>query len=248
MNLCIDIGNTRIKYMIFDNENQQLFYHVEEEISELTVLAIQSYPIQNTMVCSTRNIDDQTKEKLSFGDFHLMTYETDLPISNKYLTPKTLGLDRLASACAVRSLFPNQTVIIINAGTCITSDLLDQSGNFLGGNISPGLHMRLKAMHHFTSKLPLVEMKYNENMIGQDTTSALQNGAVRGAIYELRAFIADIKSQYQHEVKVIVGGGDATIITKHLKIENIHVPNLVLIGLNEILKHSLLNKKGYPKG
>jgi len=129
---------------------------------------------------------------------------------------------------------------MIDAGTCITYDFIDGNGQFMGGNIAPGIRMRIEAMHDHTANLPLVDPILNKNELGQSTKEALQNGAVRGTIYEIDSFIRLIENKYGIS-KTILTGGDAFYFVDYFKSKIFVVQNLVLIGLNQILKHNAQN-------
>ena len=238
MNLCIDIGNSNFKIAIFE-DRKEIYYNKSSSFdSQLMEVLFQNYAIEYCILSSTRSLDQEwlrlLKKKLPVLQ---LDHHTPIPITNKYETPATLGKDRLAAAVGVFSLFPNQNAVFIDAGTCLTYNFIDAGGNFLGGNISPGLSMRLRAMHEFTSLLPLAKKQYNEALFGTNTAMALENGAVKGAIYEIQSFINQTKADFG-DVNIILTGGDAILFAKHLKFKIFAFPNLVLLGLNEILRNN----------
>ncbi len=163
---------------------------------------------------------------------------TPLPIQNTYRTPETLGKDRLAAVVGAFEMFPDQNCLVIDAGTCITYDLLRWDGVYPGGNIAPGLEMRLRAMHHFTANLPPVAIGETENLIGYSTESAMRNGAQLGIILEIEGFIAWCRSEWG-EINVILTGGSIDFFVKNLKSQIFVNPNLVLSGLNKILNYNV---------
>ncbi|MBK7409977.1 MAG: type III pantothenate kinase [Saprospirales bacterium] len=142
----------------------------------------------------------------------------------------------MAAAAGAWALFPGKRCLIIDAGNCITCDVLSKEGIFLGGNISPGIDMRLKAMHTFTARLPLVPRGPMEHWIGHSTDSALRNGAQWGALWELTGLIDHCEAGFD-EIIVVLTGGDADFFVKHLKRKIFANPDLVLVGLNKILTH-----------
>ncbi len=167
-----------------------------------------------------------------------LDYRTPLPIKNQYKTPKTLGKDRLAAIMGAHALYPDQAALVIDAGTCVTYDVLDNKRQYLGGNISPGWQMRLDAMEHFTAKLPRPETKALDNWLGEDTNSALQDGAYYGLLFEMQGYINEIKTKYPF-VNVLLTGGDAEFFAKKLKSKIFVNQNLVLIGLNKTLHYNV---------
>lgn len=237
MNLCIDVGNTRLKYLVFD-QDKEVWYTSSLDFNLDVIEAIfNDYFIENVIISSTRILDESWLEYIESRAkcYNLANNEVKIPLTLQYETPETLGKDRIAAAIGATYLFPNEFSIVINAGTCITSDAINKNPTFLGGNISPGINMRLKAMHTFTDKLPLVEMQYNNQLFGTSTVKALQNGAIHGAIYEVESFLQSVIST-EEKVNILITGGDANIFVKHLKFKIFAVPNLVLLGLNKILR------------
>lgn len=236
MQLCIDIGNTRVKTAVFEGDE---ILHLERNAGFLVKNHQQlmaKYHIKNIILSSTRATDENIDAFIkSHPHCIVLNHLTPLPITLQYQSPETLGKDRVAAAVAANALFPGEPVVFIDAGTCITTNLIDAKGCFLGGNISPGITMRLKAMHHYTGKLPLVEAEYHNSFLGFNTVSALQNGAVRGAIYEIASFLEESRKNFP-DARIVLTGGDAILFAKHLKIKIFANPNLVLLGLNKILR------------
>ena len=244
MNLVIDIGNTRAKIALF-HENE----YVEKAILDyLTLDALSDYTkghniegvIMSVTGRDTEGVEKTLREKYFFIQ---LNHQTPIPIENLYGTPGTLGKDRLAAVVAAQFLAPKQNCLAIDAGTCITYNFLNSAGQFLGGNIAPGLNMRLKAMHHFTAKLPLVERQTEgamPDLVGTTTEHAMRNGAQMGLLAEVEGFVERFQKQFG-AIQVIITGGDGAFLHQHLSIKKIYFePNLVLIGLNRILN---FNKK-----
>ncbi|MCB0642754.1 MAG: type III pantothenate kinase [Phaeodactylibacter sp.] len=238
MNLTIDIGNTRTKLALFQ-EGRLLEKWIQDslDISFIENCAY-NHPIQKVILSSVASPSTEATDWLRdrFQFLELST-ETPLPIRNHYRSPQTLGKDRLAAVVGAFHLFPRQNCMVIDAGSCITYDLLQGSGDYWGGNISPGLDMRLKAMHQQTARLPLVPRVEPEQLLGYNTESALQNGALLGAAYEMEGFIAASETLYG-KITTVLTGGDAIFFEKHLKRQIFVNQNLVLIGLNKILDYN----------
>lgn len=152
-----------------------------------------------------------------------------LPVRLDYGTPGTLGADRIAAAAGAVDIFPGEDCLIFDFGTALTVDFVKGGGIFSGGNISPGLSMRLRAMHEFTGKLPMVEASGPFGIVGKTTAEALVNGAVLGMMFEVERYITDNPG-----CKVIFTGGDAIFFAKMLKTPIFVACNLVLIGLSKI--------------
>jgi type III pantothenate kinase len=256
MNLAIDIGNTRTKLAVFDGENV-LHKAVWENLAipplyELTY----NQKVEKVILCSVATVPEEVEEWLMQHFFYLqLSTETPLPIQVKYKTPKTLGKDRIAAAAGAYHLFPGQNCLVVDAGTCITLDILNAKGEFLGGNISPGIEMRLKAMHHFTKRLPLISKNQEATppipntgdipppFLGDNTENAMRNGGVYGAVWEMEGFIR-LCRKYFRPLRVILTGGDADFFAKNIKTKIFAHPNLVLAGLNKILQYNVEISKG----
>ena len=132
----------------------------------------------------------------------------------------------------------NKNSLIIDIGTCITYDLIDKSGTYQGGGISPGVNMKLKAMHKFTSGLPIVAVRKPADLIGRTTKECMLSGVVNGTIAEIEGVIASYR-QFFKDLNIIMCGGDAIFFESKIKDHIFAIPNLVLIGLNQILRFNL---------
>jgi type III pantothenate kinase len=201
-----------------------------------------NHPVENIILSSVGHVPDGLIEALKQENTLLVLDEnTPIPVENRYMTPATLGRDRLAAVVGAWELFPQKNILVIDAGTCITYDLLLAPGIYLGGNIAPGMGMRLQAMHVFTANLPEAPRPQDFMLIGNSTESALQNGGQWGAILETEGLIARCEEVYG-ELTLIATGGDAEHFEKNLKRKIFVNPNLVLIGLNKILNYNVQNK------
>jgi type III pantothenate kinase len=236
MNLVIDAGNTRAKAATFQGKELHEKFafdsvdYLKKFLSEKTFdnVLISSVGISANEIAESANV-----KEMSITLSHLLP----LPITIKYATPHTLGVDRIAAVCGALDLFPNRDCLVIDAGTCVTYELLDKNGNYHGGAISPGLEMRLKAMHTFTARLPLVNLQIDADLVGDSTEHGLQSGAWYGVVAEMEGVIDRYKIKYP-EIQVLVCGGNATLFENRLKHTIFAAPDLVLGGLNRILLHN----------
>ena len=175
----------------------------------------------------------------AFGSFLELGPATPLPIDNRYRSPETLGKDRLAAVVGAYQLFPGASCLIVDAGSCITFDLLEGGGIYRGGNIAPGIAMRLRAMHAFTARLPAVPVDAGDTgWLGDTTESAMRRGAQLGAALEIEGYIALCSAQIGR-INVILTGGDADFLAKKLKSKIFVNHHLVLRGLNKILNYNV---------
>jgi len=243
VNLIIDIGNTRAKLAAYEGKTllqKWLWPKIEED--KLRRL-LKRKKIQQIALSSTRGIDEAMWKRLKKEiPVLILNAKTPLPITNSYKTPKTLGKDRLSAAIAANDLYPKKNCLVIDAGTCITYDLITKEGEYLGGGISPGVDMRFKAMNAFTAKLPLVKRKKEIKLIGNTTDTALRSGGGLGVVFEVEGFIKAYRKEFS-PLTVILTGGDADFFADNLKTKIFVNHNLVLLGLNKILNHNVGKKK-----
>ncbi|MEL7121546.1 MAG: type III pantothenate kinase [Bacteroidota bacterium] len=240
MNLAVDIGNTRTKLGLFKGDQLvETYFWPKWSLEEFLAFSTNLNTKKVILSTVSSSLSQDEIDQLGRHFFFIQLNETTaLPIVNEYETPETLGKDRLAAVVGANHLFPNQNCLVIDAGTCITLDVITAKGHFKGGNISPGLEMRMKAMHHFTANLPLVEPEELKNWLGTNTRSALINGAQVGTICEMDAFLALCQEKY-HSINVILTGGDADFLAKQWKRKIFVHHNLVLRGLNKILDYNV---------
>lgn len=239
MNLAVDFGNTRIKAAVFDGSNL-VSSQVFGSSADFTNALAQFKTVKN---CIVGSVTGAHKELLSVleENFSLMVFLTSspIPIKNHYQSIQTLGSDRLAAAVGGYAHYPNQNVLTIDAGTCIKYNFVSEANAYLGGAISPGLAMRLKAMHNYTFALPQVELKPDyTRLIGQSTTESLLSGAMLGAAAEIDGTIQRYQALYPN-LTVLLTGGDADFLAKQVKSRFFASQNLLLTGLNAILNYNL---------
>jgi len=239
MNLVIDIGNSSSKTGCF-NKGELVSSAVEEHITPQTAAElIRRFRIRRCIVSTVRDTDEILMEFLRNNVPLLidLSHATPLPFKNLYRSPEYLGKDRIAAAAGAFATFPDTHTLIIDMGTAITFDILTSAGEYLGGNISPGLAMRFRALHAFTSRLPLLEKDEFSDDPGTDTRSAIISGVQKGILYEIQGYMAQFSKQYPG-LKVILTGGDGNFFAEPLKSSIFVLPNLVLCGLNFILDYN----------
>lgn len=240
MNLIIDIGNTCVKLVCF-NEGKVV---EEQRTDKDDAVALQSfcsrYPFSRGICSSVSDISEEYSAALSSLPFSMMEFKsgiTRVPIINKYNTPLTLGSDRLAAVVGANWLQPGRDVLVIDIGTCVTFDFINSIGEYLGGNISPGPTMRLKALNHFTARLPFVERRGDTPDFGTDTTTAIRSGVMNGIKYEIEGYIHSFLAKYPQLFVYLTGG-------VHLNLqfsENLFIfadDFIVPKGLNRILEYN----------
>ncbi|MFR9564292.1 MAG: type III pantothenate kinase [Rikenellaceae bacterium] len=239
MNLIVDIGNSRVKAAVMDL-NRVIWSGCVAELSELDIELLKGrFDLQRSILCSTRGDMSEAAAQLrqSVGHCLLFDESTPIPIANSYSTPETLGRDRLAAAVGAREISTAENQLIIDMGTAITIDLVTGSGGFEGGTISPGVMIRLRALHDYTAALPLCEPTEQQIDVARSTKEAIEQGVMRGVEYEVRGHIAKMMEKWG-EIDIIFCGGDAKYFDIQIK-NTIFAPNeLIFVGLNRILEYN----------
>jgi type III pantothenate kinase len=233
--IIFDIGNSRKKVFVVDDVDilYSTTYETVADLEKIFVLFPQiKHGIYSASGQTAKETVDFLNEKLDYL-IHF-TSETPIPVKNLYKSPETLGSDRLAAAIGVNRFFPNTDLMIFDFGTAITIDFVDSDNNYLGGNISPGLSIRLKSLNFFTNKLPLVSIPAKIEEIGTTTEEAIKSGVVRGIIGETMNYI----NQYSLH-KIFFTGGDNFYFAKKIKSPIFVFRNPVVFGLNRVLYHNL---------
>jgi type III pantothenate kinase len=198
------------------------------------------HPDLNRVILSaTKDYSPELKSALQtkFEQFIELDANTPLPIENCYTTKETLGKDRIAAVVGAFDLYPDTNVLVIDAGTALTYDLLNEKHQYLGGNISPGIDMRFQALNQFTGKLPLVEQRDFNKLYGTSTEHAIRAGVQNGVVFEVDRAIDTFKEFYKN-LKVIITGGNAEFFDKKLKNSFFVHFNLIALGLNRILEYN----------
>ncbi len=236
MNLIIDIGNTVAKVALFEGEELiKVFYDSNQSLDCLQAVCAE-YPIDKAIIATVIDLAEQMLEQIRQLPFPVLWLdsETMLPIINLYETPKTLGYDRIAAVVGANAQFPDRDILVIDAGTCITYEFVDSLGQYHGGNIAPGMHMRFNALHHYTGRLPLVSAEGELPLLGKDTETAIRSGVIKGIEHEIKGYIMSLKYKYP-ELLVFLTGGDEFSFDTNLKSVIFADRFLVLKGLNRIL-------------
>ncbi|MCC6752426.1 MAG: type III pantothenate kinase [Saprospiraceae bacterium] len=238
--LCIDLGNSRIKLARVRNGLIQDFAGYRYDDQPLVERWFGAQTVYSGIYCSV--IESEPEWLLALFDRHrILRLDTRWPLPiriDRYQTPQTLGGDRIAAIAGARQLIRDHPVLVVNAGTCVTFDLLNAEGEFLGGNISPGLELRWRSMHAFTGRLPLVHAVPAEgSVLGLSTQEALERGGFQGLLFEISAYHFAMCEKYP-EIKCVLTGGSAHQLVNRLKFDIFAEPYLVLKGLNYISEYN----------
>ncbi|MCJ7449835.1 MAG: type III pantothenate kinase [Bacteroidales bacterium] len=240
MNLIFDIGNTSTKIAVFDKKKKVLALQTKQYSWDKMQKLFSPYEheVDRAIVSSVRDIPEFIVDlaTLNIPYVHVLSHMSKLPFKNEYETPETLGSDRIAAVAGASYLFPGKKVLIIDAGSAVTYDYLSGK-SFKGGNISPGLSMRFKALHNFTGKLPLIPTTHKFSSPGKNTFEAITAGVIKGLIYEINEYIRTFEKSHT-EFKVILTGGDSGYLKDKISHHVIYLPDIVIDGLNYILEYN----------
>ena len=243
-NLILDFGNTLFKAAVFEQDKLLSKISDQHLQKEMLLNLKKQYPeINKTIYSTVIDLEDTLTEYLNKELNAIeLTHHTLIPLKNLYQTPETLGKDRLAAAVGAFQLFPNKNLLVIDAGSCITYDMITESKHYLGGSISPGITIRFKSLHHYTDKLPLLNPSGKEiALIGKSTRQSILSGVLNGVFAEVDGIINRYKETYP-DLIVLFTGGDLKHFDKNLKNNIFAAENLVLQGLNFILNYNDKNK------
>lgn len=234
--MIIDQGNSSSKVSVFEGDDIIFSQRYEKlNISDLEEIK-KAQGWESAILSSVVGEDAILNEwlKSNSNEFVQLDHTTPLPIGNLYKTPNTLGKDRIAVCVGANYLQPNQNLLVIDAGTAITYDIVNAENNYVGGNISLGLDMRFKALNTFTKKLPIISKEEEVPLTGRETKEAILSGVTNGLTYEIDGFIDAYKAIYP-KLLVFLTGGNAKYFEKRIKNRTFVVQNLLSIGLNRIL-------------
>jgi type III pantothenate kinase len=236
--LCLDFGNTRLKYAVFEKA-QQVFSAVLPDAELATMEALlQQYKPDCSILSSVINHAPALEALLaSHTHFHKLSHHTKLSFTTPVGKPETIGADRLALCAAAVQLFPEKHNLVIALGTCITYNFINKYHEFIGGGISPGMDMRFKSLNTFTALLPVIKEDWNFPLIGYDTRTNILSGVILGMAKEIDGFIDAYKERYGN-FNVLLTGGNCNYFVPHLKNGIFADTDLLFKGLYNISLHN----------
>nr|WP_315145347.1 type III pantothenate kinase [uncultured Flavobacterium sp.] len=243
MILAIDVGNTRIKAAVFeDNTLLEHFVFLKTELEKSIQNILEKYKnISDLVVASVSDVEKQAFIRFDTAlNVHFISHSDAFPFVNCYETPQTLGIDRMVLAAGATLQYPKQNRLVIDAGTCVTFDFIDENDNYLGGAIAPGLRLRYESLHNFTAKLPLLTLEKPKHFIGKSTSESIHSGVVNGLVFEIDGYIEEIKGQYSKFI-IILTGGDTVFLAKRLKNTIFANSNFLLESLNQTFQYKIKN-------
>jgi type III pantothenate kinase len=232
--LCFDLGNTRLKCAVFEGRDFKEECVLEAADANAVLPLIEKYKPAWSILSSVINHPPEIETVLAERtQFHKLDHNSKLPVTTPVGKPETIGADRLAIVSAAVDLFPGQHNLAIGLGTCITYNFVNRAHEFLGGSISPGMHMRFRAMHEQTALLPLIKADHNFPLVGYDTKTNLLSGVILGMAKEIDGIIEAYALKYSN-FNVLLTGGDMGFFVPHLKNKIFADPYLIYKGLYAI--------------
>jgi type III pantothenate kinase len=249
MILAIDIGNTRTKIAWFENNSLKNLSVIEkgdllqkvQKFSKKTTVKI------TVILSSVRKLDQETLFWLSENTvLYIVSHQSPIPFKNLYATPKTLGIDRIILAAGAVLSYPNSNRLVVDAGTCITYDFINDKNEYLGGSISPGIQLRYKSLNDYTANLPLLSPEPINFLTGNSTSASIHSGVINGVTAEIDNIIHQYKGVHSN-LTVILTGGDAVFLAKRLKNIIFANSNFLIESLNALYQYTIENdKKNLP--
>jgi len=238
MNLIVDIGNTSTKLALYDSGKKFKVSRINDLTLEELEKELYGLDIEHAIISAVKklplSITGFFSERIPY--VHYLNTKSKLPFKIGYETPETLGPDRIAGIAGAFYLFPQSELLVIDAGTAITYDFLSK-GIYRGGNISPGLNMRFRALNRFTGKLPLLTPAENFTNPGKNTADAILAGVIMGVTYEINEYIRTFEKKCTDN-KILLTGGDGGFLKDRITYQLTYMPDIVIDGLNFILEYN----------
>jgi type III pantothenate kinase len=235
--LAIDIGNTRLKIGVFKDGNLTKVLRIALDKVDFEFNRLSELDVEDVVISSVVSVELLDKIKEHWKSPIVVSSSTSIPFENNYATPETLGVDRICNAMYGYTFSETNTAVIIDLGTCLKFDIIDKTQGYLGGSISPGIHLRYKAMHHFTGNLPFLTNLDESNLIGKTTHESMQSGVMNGIKAEMEGFMERYSNKFE-DLTFFVTGGDLQHFDLASKNGIFADENLTLKGLYEIYKHN----------
>jgi len=232
--LCFDFGNTRKKVAVFHEADMKEAIVLSDDSKETIQSLVNKFQPKKSILSSVIDHNPAIEEVLSSTTkFHKLNHLTKVSFTTPVGKPDTIGADRLALSAAAVHYYPSSNNLVIGLGTCITYNFINKYHEFIGGGISPGLEMRLKALNYYTAKLPLIEADSNVPLIGYDTNTNILSGVVIGMAKEIDGFVESYRERFRN-FNVLLTGGDIVYLASHLKNKIFADPDLIFKGLYAI--------------
>ena len=252
MILTLDVGNTNMTGGVFDGDEIKATFRITTKMPRtsdeyglllrdvVTQNDIKPSEIQDAIICSVVPNLMHSLQSALIKYFHIVPIVVEAGIKTGIriatTNPKQVGADRIADAVAAYELYGGP-VLVLDFGTATTYDLVDETGAFVGAITAPGIRISAKALWEDAAKLPEIEIKKPENILGKDTITSMQSGLVFGQIGQTEYIIRKVKEEMGlKEMKVVATGGLGRIIANETDAIDVYDPNLTLKGIHLIYK------------
>ena len=246
MILTIDVGNTNITCGVFEKDELTVTFRITTKMPRtsdeygmlLSNLLEQNHikpsDIKDAIICSVvPNVMHSLRSGLiKYFDITPIIVEAGIKTGIKVVTPnpQQIGADRIVDAVGAYEIYGGP-VLVIDFGTATTYDFIDENGAFLGGITAPGIRISAKALWEDAAKLPEIEIKKPDAILGKDTITSMQSGIVYGQIGQTEYIINKVKEEVGLDnVKTVVTGGLGRIIAEEVKTIDVYDPTLTLKG------------------
>jgi type III pantothenate kinase len=237
--LCLDFGNTRLKWAIFSEGKIRHTGLFGDDLLEELLVCLDTYQPDISILSSVVNHPEGLVEILKNRTrFHNLDHLSRVPITTPVGKPETIGSDRLALVVAAAHYFQDRNNLVIGLGSAVTYNYINRFHQFIGGSISPGMEMRFKSLQAFTAKLPLVKPHWNFPLAGYDTKTNIQSGVIFGMAKEIDGVIEAYEERYEN-LHTLMTGGDAQYFKPFLKKTITEDPDLIFKGLFVISEYNL---------
>lgn len=246
MNLLIDIGNTSAKLAVAHDKDDARsgalgqwepvhFEHLHEPWGDTLARLSAAYPVRSVRIANVGGEDESLRQALGTLRLPVLWLTPSVPCPVKSVTgiPPTFGADRWAADIGAIAQDPVHTLLVVDVGTCVTYDLLSRDGRLIGTAISPGISLRLKAMHEHTARLPLLQPCLDAPLWGDDTPSSMRSAALHGIRFEVEGYVRSAWREHP-DLHVFLTGGDASSLSAEIPCPVTHDSHLVLRGLAEL--------------
>lgn len=240
--LAVDQGNSLLKLTLLEDGELREVCRLASEAFDDVFSVVERWRPDCGAFCSVGKIDPRMVESLRIaldGRLLILSRSTRLPIGIDYATPSTLGLDRVALAAGASGLYKGEALMVVDAGTAVTLDVVDTKPTFRGGRISPGVRLRFESLHSHTSALPMLEAEGPLPLIGDSTSTSIRSGVVLGLSDEIVETFHQYKNIFGCD-RLVLTGGDAGLLAECIKsrIPVDHVPDLMARGLHYIYNYN----------
>lgn len=249
MILAVDIGNTNMEFGIFANGNLAYNFRLVTDRNvtsdEIGLMMLQFFEFHKISTDSIKDVIIASVVPQVMFSFNnamkkyikktplIVGENCAVPIKNNYSIKKEVGMDRLVNAFSAYNAY-KCPLIVVDFGTATTFDVVSKDGSYEGGCIFPGIKISMEALTRYAAKLPRVEISSPKTLIGKDTVTSMQAGAVCGFVGATSYTIEQLKKEIGTSAYVVATGGLSALIAKHTKSIDVVDKKLSLQGLYDI--------------